>query len=99
MNLCVVGHEVANLGRSLSPASEFEDETTGDVHEDERGDHLVFLDRMTVLDRPSIGARLGQQGIRVGHVEFPSAWLRGRLVCLLVMKVDQVIYRVDHVEL
>ena len=38
---------------SLAPASELENETTGDVHEDERGDDLVFH-RVTVLYRPAV---------------------------------------------
>lgn len=48
-----------NVGRSFSPASEFENETAGNVHEDEGRDDIVLLERMSVLDRPSIGARLG----------------------------------------
>ena len=51
------GH--GKVGCSLSPASEFENETTGDVHEDKRGDDVVFLDRMPILDRRCIAAGLG----------------------------------------
>jgi hypothetical protein len=81
-----------SASQSVSTAtSEFEDEPTRNIHENEGRNNI---ETPVSGIRPCLRLR-----IRVWHVVLARTGLRASLVRPLVMKVDEVIDRVHHVQL
>lgn len=81
----------------LRSSGKLEDESAGDVHEDEGRDNFLVADAEVLDGSARLRGSLREVEIEVCHVELARAGFSARLVCLLVVEVDEVIDRVNHV--